>query len=651
MLKSVRCRLLLPLLLPLVLLNVQPATGQRGAPLKPSPADSLRERLRARGLTDTAQVHLSLALVQALDDENAPPAERKALLLNSLQLARRIGFVGGELKTLNYLVMLALQTSDLLHGQQYYNRAIRRAHQTGETRFLAETLYGLAGVAIGQQESARGIGLYEQAITAAERLTPYYRGRTLETSLAGAMAMYLEFGRLPDARRRFRRLLALTRQQKDDVTAFVTMVRWGTGLRKYAPDSAAMYLQQATQMAGKLGIPYYQAFASLGLMQVRQQQKRWPETLRLARQALRLARLSQTPDYEAGALEGLAEAMRHLGQAPAAFDTLQRAYALFDTLSSKEKRAEFARQQVAFEVGEKEARIRKLEQQRRIGQLEADRQRTRTYALLLGLLGATGFSALLWRQRRRLQASEARLQAANHTKDQLIRIVGHDLRSPMASLQQLTPLLHDLFEQPPAERAAAHHLIRTLDAGAQHLGGMVDNLFQWARAQGGQLINHPESLRVAFAVQSIGALYGPMAQLKGITLTVSTTPSDLVAVADLGLLTTVLRNLVGNALKFTPKNGQVQLRAEATPDGQVAFSVLDTGPGFAPERLPALLAADQLPSTPGTNGEPGTGLGLPLSARFVRLLGGELAITSVPGEGTRAAFRLPGRAGAAQRGA
>ena len=106
--KSVRCRLLLPLLLPLVLLNVQPATGQRGSPLKPSPADSLRQRLRARGLADTAQVHLSLALVRALDDENAPPAERKALLLNSLQLARRIGFVGGELESLNYLGMLAL---------------------------------------------------------------------------------------------------------------------------------------------------------------------------------------------------------------------------------------------------------------------------------------------------------------------------------------------------------------------------------------------------------------------------------------------------------------------------------------------------------------------------------------------------------------
>ncbi len=634
------------------------AAAPQAARAQPSPADSLRARLRVSGLADTTRVLLNLALVRALDDANAPPAERKTLLLNSLPLARRIGFVAGELNVLNDLGTLAMQTSDALQGQQYYSQAVRRARQTGETRFLAESLHGLGDVAVEQQEPGRAAGLYEQSVAAAELLTPYYRGRTLETSLAGAMAMHLEIGRLADARRGFRRLLALTRQRKDAVTTFLAVARWGVGLQQYAPDSAARYLQQATAMARKLGVPYYQAYASLGLMQVRHQQKRWPETLLLARQTLALARRSQTPDYEADALKSLAVAMRHLGQAPAAFDTLQRAHTLLDTLFSQAKREAFARQQVAFDVGEKQARIKALEQSRRIAALQAAQQQARTQALTVAtvvllavVLAVVLLLAWALRQRRRLQASEAALQTANATKDQLIRIVGHDLRSPMASLQQLTPLLHDLFERPPAERAAAHQLIRTLDAGAQHLGGMVDNLFQWARAQGGQLINRPEPLRVAFAVQSIGALYGPMAQLKGITLTVSTTPPDLVAVADLGLLTTVLRNLVGNALKFTPKNGQVQLLAEPTPDGQVAFSVRDTGPGFAPERLPALLTVDQLPSTPGTNGEPGTGLGLPLSARFVRLLGGELLITSAPGEGTRAVFQLPGGAGPERRGA
>ncbi len=569
MLKSVRCWLL-PLLLAFVLLNAQPAAGQRGGPPKPSPADSLRGRLRARGLADTARILLNLALVSALDEENAPPAERKALLLSSLQLARRIGFVGGELEILNDLGTLALQTSDLLHGQQYYNRAIRRAHQTGEIRFLAKTLYGLAGVAVEQQEVARAAGLYEQAITAAEQLTPYYRGRTLETSLAGAMAMYLELGRLPDARRRFRRLVVLTQQRQDNVAAYVAVSRWGSGLRQYAPDSAAMYLQQAIQMAGKLGSPYYQAFASLNLMLVRQQQKRWPETLTLARQTLRLARLSQTPDYEAEALNSLAEAMRHLGQAPAAFDTLQRAHTLLDTLFSQAKREEFARQQVVFEVGEKEARIRKLEQQRRIERLEADRQTARNRLLVGGLaalallLTAGGLfyvrlrrtSAALAVSEAQARAAEAQARAANATKDQLMSIIGHDLRGPVASFQQLTPVLQELVPAGP-DAADAHQLLASLAGGARHLGELLDNLLRWARTEGGQTVNYPAHLPLAGVAASLDALLQPAALAKGITLTVAVVPPDLRAWADPDLLNTVLRNLLTNALKFTPAGGRV----------------------------------------------------------------------------------------------
>ena len=643
--KPIRCLVLLPLLL--VLLNARPTAGQPGAAPKPSRVATLRARLKTPGLPDTSRVQVYFSLIYALDDEGkATPAVRRSLLLTALRLARRIGFVGGELEALNYLGALDVQTSGPA-ALQYYNAAVRRARETGETRFLADSYQGMGSAAYGQREYARAAALYEQAVAAAEPLTPYYQMRTLIVALGGLSDTYLQLGRLPEASRAFRRMRALSRQRHDAVTEFLALAQWGSGVRKYQPDSAAAYLLQAAALARTLNSPYYQAFAALELMKVRQQQKRWPETLALARQTLPLARLSQTPDYEAEALGGLADALRHLGQAPAAFDTLQRAHALLDTLSSKEKRAEFARQQVVFEVGEKEARIRKLEQQRRIGQLEADRQRTRTYALLLGLLGVAAISAVLWHQRRRLQASEvrlqaseARLQAANRTKDQLIRIVGHDLRSPMASLQQLTPLLHEVIEQP--ERATAHALIRTLDAGAQHLGNMVDNLFQWAREQGGQLINNPEALHVAFVASSITALYGPTAMLKNIVLDTTVAPGLLVW-ADLGLLTAVLRNLVGNGLKFTPQNGRVLLTAQPAANGRVEISVLDTGPGLAPELLVHLRTVDRLPSTPGTAGEPGTGLGLPLSASFVRLMGGELHIGPGPdGQGTRCWFQLPG---------
>lgn len=354
-------------------------------------------------------------------------------------------------------------------------------------------------------------------------------------ALGGLSAAYLELHQLDSAWRPYRRLLKLSRQRHDRLTEFVAQARWGSGLQHYPEqlDSAAAVLEQAVWLADGLGA-YYQAFATMGLMEVRGQQHRWPEVQRVAAQALHYARLSSTPDYEADALRGLALALHRQGRSAAAFDTLRRAHALLDTLWSHQKRAELVEQQVRFEVGEKEFHIRELEQQRRVAELRAQQQRLRIWGLGGGLLLFGGLAGLLWQQRRRLQASESQLQQANRTKDQLIRIIGHDLRSPMASLQQLTPLLHEVIEQP--ERSTAHSLIRTLDAGAQHLGNVVDNLFQWARAQGGQLIDNPERLRVSFALQSIAALYAPTAQLKHIAFTASVAP-ELLVWADLSLLT------------------------------------------------------------------------------------------------------------------
>ncbi len=630
-----------------------PAYAQAAAG-PPTPADSLRTQLQRLDLPDTARVNLGLRLVGALDDENAPPAARRALLLSNLSLARRIGFVGGELEVLNNLGALANMTSDVPGAQRFYNQAIRRSRQTHETRYLAESLQGLAGAALEQQDFDRAATLFQQAVAAAEPLTPYYRGRTLELALGGLTSAYLALNRLPDARRAFRRQLALSRQRHDRLTEFVALARWGNGLQRVAPDSALHALQQAAAIAAELGVPYYRAYATMSLMQVRQQQQRWPETLVLARQALAYARQSNTPDYEAEALTGMATALRHLGQAAAGFDTLRRAQAVLDTLFSQEKRLELARQQVAFGVEAKEARIQKLEQQRRIAALEADRQLARNRALGIGLAALTVLllaggwfyvrlrrtSAALAASETHARTAEARARAANATKDQLMNTIGHDLRGPVAAFQQLTPVLQELVPAGPGA-ADTHRLLASLAAGARHLGELLDNLLRWARTEDGQTVSHPVRVPLAEVVGGVVALLQPAAFAKRLTLTLDLPPPPHYLTIDPDLLTTVLRNLAGNALKFTPEGGSVRLVVAITTPHTVQFSVTDSGIGIAPERLDRLLQAGRSDSTWGTAGELGTGLGLPLSARLVRLMGGELTLTSLPGAGTTATFDVP----------
>ncbi len=633
--------------------------------LAQSPADSLRMQLQRADMPDTARVLLGLRLVSALDEENASPAERRRLLLASLALARRIGFVGGELEVLNNLGALANMTSDLPTAQRYFSQAIRRARQTRETRFRSESLRGLGGVALSEQEFARAATLFEQAADAAEPLTPYYGGRSLELALSDLSKVYLVLNREAEARRVFRRLLALSRQKHDATTELFALANWGTGLLVRTPDSAAVYLAQAVDVATQMDVPYYRAYATMALMQVREQQGRWADVGALARQTLRLARESQTPDYESEALVSLAKALRRQGQPAVAFDTLSRAYTLMDTLWSREKRDELARQQVAFDVGAKEARIRALEQQRRIATLTADRQAARTQLLIGGLVAlvallalGSGFLIRLRRSQAALVASEAEAQAAaaaarraeekahaaNATKDQIMSVIGHDLRGPVASFQQLTPVLRQLVPTGPGA-SEAQRLLDSLAAGARHLGELLDNLLRWARSEDGNTVNYPTYLPAVDVAGAVAELLQPVALAKQITLRLQITPAHLQLFADPDLLATVLRNLVTNALKFTPTGGQVTLSISTSIDSPdtsaIRIAVTDNGIGIAPERIRHLLETAGHDSTRGTADELGTGLGLPLSARFVRLMGGELKLTSQPHQGTEAAFELP----------
>jgi signal transduction histidine kinase len=219
-------------------------------------------------------------------------------------------------------------------------------------------------------------------------------------------------------------------------------------------------------------------------------------------------------------------------------------------------------------------------------------------------------------------------------------VIGHDLRGPVASFQQLTPVLRQLVPTGPGT-AEAQRLLDSLAAGARHLGELLDNLLRWARTEDGQTPNYPTYLPAADLASAATELLQPLALSKQIGLRLHVAPPHLQVFADPDLLATVLRNLVANAIKFTPTGGQVTVSIDAATTGTVRITVTDTGIGIAPERIRNLLAIAGHDSTRGTAGELGTGLGLPLSARFVRLIGGELRLTSQPGQGTEAAFELP----------
>lgn len=233
------------------------------------------------------------------------------------------------------------------------------------------------------------------------------------------------------------------------------------------------------------------------------------------------------------------------------------------------------------------------------------------------------------------QAGE--LGRLNATKDKLFSIIGHDLRNPFGAIEGLAEEIRREGPRLPAARLDEYATL--IQAASRESTALLGNLLEWARAQSGQLRYRPSFLDAGALLTEVAGLHGAAARVKHQTLRVQTAPGLRVH-ADRAMLLTILRNLVSNAVKFTPEGGEVTLTAGGDAES-VELAVRDTGAGLEPEQAARLLELAGQISTPGTAGERGGGLGLVLCREFAERNGGTLAVESAPGAGSTFRLRLP----------
>jgi signal transduction histidine kinase/CheY-like chemotaxis protein len=239
---------------------------------------------------------------------------------------------------------------------------------------------------------------------------------------------------------------------------------------------------------------------------------------------------------------------------------------------------------------------------------------------------------------RELEATVAQrtqeLRQANATKDKFFAIVAHDLRSPIGSL---AVLFNEAIATPKDLTADLLEIIR---ASTRSTCGFLEELLTWARVQRGEVDSHPVALDASEVLHEMQALFATQAKAKRVQLALDgQAPCWLMA--DPAMLRTVVRNLVNNALKFTPQGGVVRARLQAGAE-RCTLSVIDTGVGMDEDTVRNLFRLDaKHASTPGTRNETGTGLGLVLCKEFVGLMGGSLGVQSAKGQGSTFWFDLP----------
>ena len=236
-----------------------------------------------------------------------------------------------------------------------------------------------------------------------------------------------------------------------------------------------------------------------------------------------------------------------------------------------------------------------------------------------------------------IKNSELSLIELNATKDKFFSIIAHDLKTPFNSIIGFSELLVDNVKENDYDKVAEFAGI--ILQSSKRAMDLLINLMEWSQLQSGRMDFNPELFDVSMLIDEVILLLKGIADQKSITIENQLTRSVQVF-ADMEMISAVMRNLISNALKFTQTGGCISISA-LSKENEVIITVSDNGVGLPEDRINKLFILSESYSTPGTNKEKGTGLGLILCNEFIKKNNGLIWVESEIGKGSSFSFSLP----------
>jgi two-component system sensor histidine kinase/response regulator len=239
-----------------------------------------------------------------------------------------------------------------------------------------------------------------------------------------------------------------------------------------------------------------------------------------------------------------------------------------------------------------------------------------------------------------LQRQKLMLEENNALKDKIFSIIGHDLRNPVGNIKTYI----DAFLLSGMQlNEEVYTLLKDISILTEQAMALLENLLLWAKNQSGRLTSNPAKNDFAEAIKNAILLIRHQADNKNISIIKDSIPKTE-AFFDAEQIAIVLSNLIWNAIKFTPKEGKIQIKVHPHDEKGKAFikvEISDNGVGIDPEDQKKLFDPHYHFTTYGTNNEKGSGLGLQLCREFVEMNGGSIGVQSEPGKGSTFFFTIP----------
>lgn len=597
---------------------------------------------------DSARVFVLLELGMTQATRAYKYEEAMDLFLKALSLADSATLLNGQVYVYLSIAHVFNETGNIEKSLQFLERAHDVSLSINQPDNLALVLNALGKAYAAADQPQEAFERFEEVLGLKDELQqPDFEAEAL-FNMAQLYVLQKSYSNALDY---FKQALAVRRKHRERIGEGVLLNEIGgvyelmnNTERALANYKAALEVFQSVDY--KKGIA--DAYNNLGLFYYRQ--KNYKQALPNFELALQSAQSAQTKDALRTSYDYLSLTCKALGDFKRALTYRELFLAMNEFMAKEENDQKLLEAQSLYALVKKEQEIEKLELVKRDRERElAEQQRIQQYLYLLIGLGfviimLTLYLYLLKRRSNQqlkqinetIERQNVQLQQLNATKDKFFSIIGHDIKGPLNSLTSFSNLLINHFEALSKEDIQT--VARDLDKSLKNLFTLLNNLLEWARSQTGNIDFKPESFDIVEVLGQNRDLLQTQAAAKEITI-LHEQNNPIQVNANQQSITTVVRNLISNAIKFTPSNGVIKLSAEQKGN-EVIVSVADTGVGMSKAVVDKLFKLDSKHSTPGTANEKGTGLGLILCKDFVEKNGGKLWVESEEGKGSVFYFSL-----------
>lgn len=546
--------------------------------------------------------------------------------------------------------------SNFTKSLDYYQKALTLREELGDSNDIARTLNNIGAVHLNINNYEEALNYFEKALKINAGLGNNEVVFILMNNIGGLYIAQKKYEKALEYIQKAYGIAIEINDKKNIIIALNNLGEISNSIERY--DQALEYFMHAREISEEQK-DYYSLATILLNIGISYLKKGQPEkSLFFFTESLRFSDAVNSITTKRDVYKNLYDLYSAEKNTRKALEFLELLTEANDSINSEESKLKIKELELKYNAANFQNEIELLKKDNEINNLRLNRLRIGVISLII-ILSLTGIIWLINSKRNRLKRetnklltqknqeleatliklkeSEIILKELNATKDKFFSIIGHDLRNPLNALLGFSELISGSSRDYTLEEIRKYNKI--INDSARNIHQLIENLLEWSRSQSGNIDFTPRRHNLLPITNDIQDIFSIQLKKKNITIH-NYIPDDLMVFADKNLLSTIIRNLINNAIKFTPSCGYISLSAERS-NGQVSISVTDTGIGMTRDQLNNLFQLDNHLTKIGTSQEPGTGLGLILCKEFVDIHKGSIHVESEPDKGSTFKFSLP----------